>query len=111
MRQLRSAQHDFSGVMMRQIDKARVTGRDLNSKLDARDEDRLTIGPQDAIQPHKSMKIRKAVITAAGRNQRTLPLQTLIDRDGVAPLSDSPQCRHAGRESESRAPWHPHRSR
>src|SRR6478672_6539760 len=29
------------------------------------------------------MKIRKAVITAAGRNQRTLPLQTLIDRDGA----------------------------
>jgi len=29
------------------------------------------------------MKIRKAVITAAGPNQRTLPLQTLIDRDGV----------------------------
>ncbi len=29
------------------------------------------------------MRIRKAVITAAGRNQRTLPLQTLIDRDGV----------------------------
>ena len=29
------------------------------------------------------MKIQKAVITAAGRNQRTLPLQTLIDRDGV----------------------------
>ena len=29
------------------------------------------------------MKIRKAVITAAGRRQRTLPLQTLIDRDGV----------------------------
>ncbi|HMF79458.1 MAG TPA: sugar phosphate nucleotidyltransferase [Bryobacteraceae bacterium] len=28
------------------------------------------------------MKIRKAVITAAGRNQRTLPLQTLVDRDG-----------------------------
>lgn len=28
------------------------------------------------------MKITKAVITAAGRNQRTLPLQTLIDRDG-----------------------------
>ncbi len=27
------------------------------------------------------MKIKKAVITAAGRNQRTLPLQTLIDRD------------------------------
>ncbi len=29
------------------------------------------------------MNIRKAVITAAGRNQRTLPVQLLIDRDGV----------------------------
>ena len=29
------------------------------------------------------MKIRKAVITAAGKNQHTLPLQTLVDRDGV----------------------------
>jgi UTP--glucose-1-phosphate uridylyltransferase len=29
------------------------------------------------------MRIHKAVITAAGRNQRTLPLQTLTDRDGV----------------------------
>jgi UTP--glucose-1-phosphate uridylyltransferase len=29
------------------------------------------------------MRVQKAVITAAGRNQRTLPLQTLIDRDGV----------------------------
>ena len=28
------------------------------------------------------MKIRKAVITAAGKSQRTLPLQTLVDRDG-----------------------------
>ena len=28
------------------------------------------------------MNIRKAVITAAGRQQRTLPLQTLVDRDG-----------------------------
>jgi UTP--glucose-1-phosphate uridylyltransferase len=28
------------------------------------------------------MKITRAVITAAGRRQRTLPLQTLIDRDG-----------------------------
>lgn len=28
------------------------------------------------------MKIRKAVITAAGKNQCTLPLQTLVDRDG-----------------------------
>jgi UTP--glucose-1-phosphate uridylyltransferase len=29
------------------------------------------------------MKIRKAVVTAAARGQRTLPLQSLIDRDGV----------------------------
>jgi UTP--glucose-1-phosphate uridylyltransferase len=29
------------------------------------------------------MKISKAVITAAGSGQRTLPLQTLIDRDGT----------------------------
>ena len=29
------------------------------------------------------MPISKAVITAAGRRQRTLPLQVLIDRDGV----------------------------
>jgi len=30
-----------------------------------------------------SVQIKKAVITAAGKNQRTLPLQTLVDRDGV----------------------------
>jgi UTP--glucose-1-phosphate uridylyltransferase len=29
------------------------------------------------------MKVSKAVITAAGKGQRTLPLQTLIDRDGA----------------------------
>jgi UTP--glucose-1-phosphate uridylyltransferase len=29
------------------------------------------------------MDVNKAVITAAGRNQRTLPMQTLIDRDGA----------------------------
>jgi UTP--glucose-1-phosphate uridylyltransferase len=29
------------------------------------------------------MKVRKAVITAAGRSQRTLPLQRLVDRDGM----------------------------
>lgn len=28
------------------------------------------------------MEIKKAVITAAGKGQRTLPLQTLVDRDG-----------------------------
>ena len=30
------------------------------------------------------MNIKKAVITAAGKNQRTLPLQALVDRDGVS---------------------------
>ena len=29
------------------------------------------------------MKIKKAVVTAAGKNQRHLPRQTLIDRDGI----------------------------
>ncbi len=29
------------------------------------------------------MEIKKAIITAAGQNQRTLPLQTLVDRDGI----------------------------
>ncbi len=30
------------------------------------------------------MEIQKALITAAGKSQRTLPLQTLVDRDGVS---------------------------
>jgi UTP--glucose-1-phosphate uridylyltransferase len=29
------------------------------------------------------MEIKKAIITAAGKNQRTLPLQTVVDRDGT----------------------------
>ena len=29
------------------------------------------------------MKVKKAVITAAGKNQRTIPLQTLVDQDGI----------------------------
>ena len=29
------------------------------------------------------MQIKKAIITAAGKNQRTIPLQSLVDRDGV----------------------------
>lgn len=29
------------------------------------------------------MEIKKAIITAAGKTQRSLPLQTLVDRDGV----------------------------
>src|SRR5436190_16158926 len=34
-------------------------------------------------QPKFAVEIKKAVITAAGKSQRTLPLQTLVDRDGV----------------------------
>ena len=30
-----------------------------------------------------AVEIKKAIITAAGKNQRTLPLQTLVDRDGA----------------------------
>lgn len=30
------------------------------------------------------MEIKKAIVTAAGKNQRMLPLQTLVDRDGTA---------------------------
>ncbi len=29
-----------------------------------------------------TVDIKKAIITAAGKSQRTLPLQTLVDRDG-----------------------------
>lgn len=32
---------------------------------------------------HEDRKITRAVITAAGKDQRTLPLHTLVDRDGV----------------------------
>ena len=32
----------------------------------------------------RGVKVRKAVITAAGKSQRTLPLQTLVDRDGIS---------------------------
>jgi UTP--glucose-1-phosphate uridylyltransferase len=32
----------------------------------------------------RGVKVSKAVITAAGKNQRTLPLQTLVDRDGAS---------------------------
>ena len=31
----------------------------------------------------RPVEVKKAIITAAGKNQRTLPLQTLVDRDGV----------------------------
>jgi UTP--glucose-1-phosphate uridylyltransferase len=34
-------------------------------------------------QPDTDVDIKKAIITAAGKNQPTLPLQTLVDRDGT----------------------------
>lgn len=37
-----------------------------------------------AIRQNPAVKVSKAVITAAGSNQRMLPLQTLVDRDGVS---------------------------
>ena len=51
------------------------------------------------------MKIRKAVVTAAGPSQRSLPLQTLIDRDGaekpVLQFSSKKRCGRALRKSPS----------
>jgi UTP--glucose-1-phosphate uridylyltransferase len=35
------------------------------------------------VKANFSVKIKRAIITAAGKNQRTLPLQTLVDRDGT----------------------------
>lgn len=32
---------------------------------------------------HFHMEVKKAIITAAGKNQRTLPLQSVVDRDAV----------------------------
>ena len=43
------------------------------------------MGTSDSIESKRtSVEIKKAIITAAGANQRTLPLQTLVDRDGTA---------------------------
>jgi UTP--glucose-1-phosphate uridylyltransferase len=47
-------------------------------KVDARD-------PMcDPARDRQNMEVRRAIVTAAGKTQRTLPLQTLVDRDGVA---------------------------
>src|SRR5579859_7934526 len=40
-----------------------------------------TVWPQTEIK-NKSVEIKKAIITAASKSQRSLPLQTLVDRDG-----------------------------
>jgi len=39
--------------------------------------------PCTTIKRFKAVDIKKAIITAASETQRTLPLQTLVDRDGV----------------------------
>ncbi len=41
-----------------------------------------TLSRRSGNPANRSMQIKKAIITAAGKNQRTLPLQTLVDRDG-----------------------------
>src|SRR5713101_5697286 len=41
----------------------------------------VTLGARH--EPSPGVEIRKAIITAAGKSQRTLPLQSLVDRDGV----------------------------
>jgi UTP--glucose-1-phosphate uridylyltransferase len=46
--------------------------------LAAANHEQLRLHPSGS----SSVKTRKAVITAAGRTQRNLPLQTLVDRDG-----------------------------
>ena len=46
------------------------------------------------------MNIRKALITAANPRQRTLPLQTLVDRDGLNP---NPPCRSSSRRPRAPA--------
>ena len=37
------------------------------------------------------MDIKRAIITAAGKSQRTLPLQSLVDRDGQTKTALKPQ--------------------
>jgi UTP--glucose-1-phosphate uridylyltransferase len=44
----------------------------------------LGVAEGGGISQSNAVKVTKAVITAAGKNQRTLPLQRLVDRDGVS---------------------------
>jgi len=52
-----------------------LTGRDGSASLRCL----AATGPQHS----NRVEIKKAIITAAGKNQRGLPLQTLVDRDGA----------------------------
>ncbi len=43
----------------------------------------MLTGQPEGLSYESGMNLTKAVITAAGRNQRGLPLQTVVDRDGI----------------------------
>jgi Flp pilus assembly protein TadD len=49
------------------------------------------------------MKITKALITAAAKSQRTLPLQTLVDRDGVPRTALATSLLHDGDLAQAEA--------
>jgi UTP--glucose-1-phosphate uridylyltransferase len=41
------------------------------------------VAPSTTTKSLKAVEIKRAIITAAGQTQRSLPLQTLVDRDGL----------------------------
>jgi hypothetical protein len=51
------------------------------------------------------LRIKKAVITAAGQNQRALPLQTLIDRDHRAMMLISSVSGPMARRTSTSLEW------
>src|ERR1039458_3644099 len=53
------------------------------AQLTARRHFATLVPPCTTTKSFKAVDIKKAIITAAGKTQRTLPLQTLVDRDGV----------------------------
>ena len=58
----------------------------MTRSLSATGKNRVVLGLvlRINIRHYPVVKVAKAVITAAGTNQRMLPLQTLVDRDGVS---------------------------
>jgi len=58
----------------------------MTRSLSATGKNRVVLGlvSRINIRQYPVVKVAKAVITAAGTNQRMLPLQTLVDRDGVS---------------------------
>ena len=53
----------------------------------------------------KAVEIKKAIITAAGKTQRTLPLQTLVDRDGVTKTALRISSRKSSRPASRKSAW------